>query len=70
MTEEATTLILEALEQAAESEIHDPGKTDPELFLDAAETIERLIKELKSLRSTLLEANAEIQNLRSAGVVY
>lgn len=70
MTDAATTLILEALEQAAEAETHDPGKTDPELFLDAAQAIEDLLKEIESLKADKVEMNAEIQNLRSAGVVY
>jgi molecular chaperone GrpE (heat shock protein) len=65
-------VICEALSEAAEHEAQNPhpGPTDPDLLLDAMEKIEELLAQLISLRKTLVEANAELQNLRSAGGIY
>ena len=70
MDMDKANLLLETLEDAAESEAHDPCDGNPELLLDAKEMIEELLDLVESLNKTRIEMNAEIQALRSAGVVF
>jgi hypothetical protein len=79
-------VLCEQLEEAAEYEAHNPSPSgiDPDLLLDAKAMIDALVErdqertalvgdlleQVKSMRTTLVDANAEIQYLIAAGGVH
>lgn len=79
-------VICEQLEEAAEHEVHNPTPSgiDPELLLDAKAMIDELVardtertalvcdllEQVKLMRMTLVDTNAEIQRLVAVGGEY
>ena len=72
MTSDRTNLLLESLSDGAEVLSHEPteGPIDPELLLDAAEEIERLVKVVADLEARNANLHTELSRVRAMEASY
>lgn len=72
MTSDRTNLLLETLSDGAEVLSHEQtqGPIDPELLLDAAEEIERLVAQVAELEALNANLHTELARVRAMEASY